>query len=369
MDIRGTAREVIERMDLVTQVGQARIGARGMAFVDESGRRVASLGTDVFGPSGGPVAEWALLRTDLARILYDAISDDVPIVFDDAITAMEYDKEGVAVTFENGEPRRFDLVVGADGVRSTVRRLRFGPDGHYVRDLDSYIALFSHASHVELNGWQVMHTVPGRNGRNGRTAGLRPMAQHGRALAGFFFRVPGLVHDRRDVTTQKQIVVDTFADVGWEVPAILEKIWDATDFYFDRVEQVRLDTWWNHRTVLVGDSAYCASPMSGIGTSLALVGAHVLASELARASGDHRAGFAGYQAVMQPFVDRAQQFARTSGDGGLMPASSRQLWLRNQSVRLVRHLPKRVVARGLEQISHTVTLDALGARNPALDQG
>ncbi|MFI5658838.1 FAD-dependent monooxygenase [Streptomyces sp. NPDC051684] len=119
---------------------------------------------------------------------------------------------------------------------------------------------------------------------------------------------------------------------------------------------MHLETWSNNRTVLLGDAAYCASPMSGIGTSLALVGAYMLAGELSRADGDHRTALAAYETGMRPFVNRAQEFARTSGDGGLMPHSPAQMWLRNQSVRALPLLPRRIVGRGLEKVADTVVL-------------
>ncbi|MEV8318507.1 FAD-dependent monooxygenase [Streptomyces sp. NPDC059900] len=357
VDIRGTARQVIERMDLVDEVRNARIPARGMAFINDKGKHTASLGMDVFGPSGGPVAEWALLRTDLARILYDAIRDDVEYVFDDSITRVEQDGDGVRVAFNNAMDRRYDLLVGADGVHSRVRRLAFGPAERFVRDLNSFIALYSVDTDVDLDGWQLMYTVPGRGGHPGRTAALRPLAAPGKALAAFFFRESGRDFDRRDTAAQKQLVVRHFKDVGWQVPGFLPKIWDAPDFYFDRVEQVHLDTWSHNRTVLLGDAAYCASPMSGIGTSLALVGAYMLAGELSKAGGDHRTALAAYETGMRQFVDRAQEFARTSGDGGLMPGSHAQMWMRNQSVRALPLLPRRIVGRGLEKVADTVVLD------------
>lgn len=357
VDIRGTARQVADRMGIVEQVRAANTGARGMAFVDATGKRVATMGADVFGDSGGPVAEMSLLRTDLARILYDATSTDVDYVFGDVISGVEQDRDGVQVRFGRGAPRRFDLLIGADGVRSDVRRLVFGPDENYLRDLGCYISLFTTTTGMNHDGWRLMYTVPAGNGRPGRTAALYPQPEPGTALAGFFLRSAPLDYDRGDIDEQKRIVVRTFAEDGWEVPRMLGAIGEATDFYFDRIVQVEADRWFRNRTALLGDSGYCASPMSGIGTSLALVGAYILAGELAVADGDHTLAYRAYEQKMRRFVTRAQEFARSAGDGGLMPDSHRQIWLRNQMVRTLRYLPKRLVGRGMERVADTVELD------------
>jgi 2-polyprenyl-6-methoxyphenol hydroxylase-like FAD-dependent oxidoreductase len=363
VDIRGTAREVAARMGIVAQVRAAGTGARGMAFVDGTGKRVAKMGIDVFGHSGGPVAELSIRRTDLARILYDATCADVEYVFGDAITAVEQDDDGVHIRFEHGEPRRFDLLVGADGVRSNIRQLVFGPDEHYLRDLGSYMALFTAPTELAQDGWRLMYTVPAGNGRPGRTAALYPQLELGTALTGFFVRSAPLQYDRGDIDAQKRIVVGAFEEDGWEVPGMLDAIWDAPDFYFDRTLQVEVDTWSRDRTVLLGDASYCASPMSGIGTSLALVGAYILAGELATVDGDHTRAYAVYEQKMRLFVDRAQGFARSAGDGGLMPDTHLQMRLRNQTIRMLRFLPKRFVRRGMEKVADTVALDEY--RTPA----
>ncbi|MGW6331272.1 FAD-dependent monooxygenase [Nocardia rhamnosiphila] len=357
VDIRGTARHVAERMGIVDRVRAANTGARGMAFVDAAGNRVATMGTEVFGDSGGPVAEMSLLRTDLARILYDATRADVEYVYGDAIGAVAQDRAGVRVGFEHGTPRRFDLLVGADGVHSNVRQLVFGPTQRYLRDLGSYISLFTTTTERDHDGWRLMYTVPAGHGRPGRTAALYPKPEPGTALAGFFLRSAPLSYDRDDIDEQKRIVVRAFEGDAWEVPRMLDAIRDATDFYFDRVVQIEVDTWSRQRTVLLGDAGYCASPMSGIGTSLALVGAYILAGELAAADGDHTVAYPTYEAKMRRFVDRAQEFARGAGDGGLMPDSRRRLWMRNQAIRTLRYLPRRVVGRGMEKVADTIELD------------
>ncbi|GAA2220066.1 FAD-dependent monooxygenase [Promicromonospora sukumoe] len=356
VDIRGTAREVAERTGIVPAVRAAHTGARGMAFVDEDNKRVATLGTDVFGDSGGPVAELPVLRTDLARILYEATRDDVEYLFGDTVVAAEQNDVGIQVRFESGAARRFDLLVGADGVRSTVRGLVFGPDEKYLRDLGCYVSLFSTTTTLAHDGWQLMHTMPAGGGRPGRTAAVYPRAEPGTALAGFFLRSAPLRYDRRDVDEQKRIVARAFEGDGWEVPHLLATIGDASDFYFDRVVQVEVDGWSRGRTVLLGDAGYCASPMSGIGTSLALVGAYVLAGELAAAAGDHRQAYAAYELRMREFVDRAHEFARRSGDNGLMPDSRAQIRMRNLSIRLLPYLPRTLVGRGMERVANAVKL-------------
>ncbi len=356
VDIRGTARRVAELTGIVPQVRRAHTGARGMAFVDRRGRPVAKMGTDVYGDSGGPIAEMAILRSDLARILHNATGDRVEYVFGDSITRVDQGGDGVVVEFEKGGTRRFDLLVGADGMHSNVRRLVFGPHRDHVRDLGCYVALYTMPAELDLDGWQLMYTMPGGDGRPGRTAALSPVREPGMVRAGFFLRSEPLPLDRRDTEGQKRTVLRAFEGEGWEVPRMLSGLGDTEDFYFDRVGQVEVGTWARNRTVLLGDAGYCASPMSGIGTSLALVGAYVLAGELAAADGAYGPAYAVYEHRMRGFVDRAHEFARGAGDGGLMPASPARLWMRNQSVRVLPYLPGNLVGRGMDRVAHTVRL-------------
>ena len=356
IDLRGSGREVAERMGIMADIRQAHTGAHGMAFVDRHGKRVATMGPEIFGDSGGPVAEIEILRGDLVRILHAATRDKVEYIFDDSIAGIAQRDDGVEVTFERGEPRAFDLVVGADGLHSNVRRLVFGPESQFVRDLGAYVAIFSTTTCLDLKGWELMYSMAGKNSAGGKTAALYPLRNGSQALAMFFFAWPSVRYDRHDVEQQKAILAQAFAGEGWEVPRLLEAMRDAPDFYFDRISQVQMDRWSRGRVVLLGDAGYCGSPMAGNGTSMALVGAYVLAGELAAAAGDHRAAFARYESEMRGYVTLCQAFAQQSG-AGLLPKSGAQIWFRNQALRLLPYMPwKGLIAGGFQKTVNAVTI-------------
>jgi 2-polyprenyl-6-methoxyphenol hydroxylase-like FAD-dependent oxidoreductase len=350
VDLRGAARTVADRMGVLGDVRRAHVGTRGMSYVDDGNRRLASMPADLLGDSGGAIAELEILRGDLVGILYAATRDDVEYAFDDAIADIAQGDDGLKVAFQRGQPRTFDLVVGADGVHSGVRALAFGEESAFVRHLGAYVSSFSAANHLDLDGWELLYSVPGR------TAGMYPTRRNTEATAVFFFASPPLAYDRHDLGQQRQLLADAFADQGWEVPRLLEAMWEAPDFYFDSVSQVHLDRWSSGRAVLVGDAAYCPSPMSGVGTSLALVGAYVLAGELAAAAGDHTAAFARYEAELRDYVSRGQRLAKGNATG-LVPRSRSQIRVRNQFIRMLPYMPWRgLVAGGVQKAANAITL-------------
>lgn len=313
VDVRGVARTIAERMGCMDDIRRAHTRMRGMSFVDGEGKELMSTTEETLTGGRTDSDDVEIMRDDLAHILHEATQHDAEYIFDDSVAALTQDDAGVHVTFERGRPRTFDLVIGADGVHSKVRALTFGDESQYIRHLGTYLAIFSAPNHLGLDHWQVFH--------RGETkmVGIYSARQNTEARAILGFQSPPLEFDRRDPQQQKQLVADYFADMGWETPRLLKAMWDAPDFYFDSMSQIHMERWSNGRTALVGDAGYCGSPMSGQGTSMALVGAYVLAGELAAAAGDYRTAFARYEQQLRGFVERNQRLATEDATEGPPP--------------------------------------------------
>jgi 2-polyprenyl-6-methoxyphenol hydroxylase-like FAD-dependent oxidoreductase len=353
IDVRGAAREVVSRMGIMDTVRAHHTGAHGIAMVNEHGKRAAVMAGDDFGDSGGIIAEIEILRGDLVRILHEA-AGDVEILYDDVITDMAEGADGVKVTFARNAPRSFDMVVGADGLRSGVRALTFGQDKDFVHDLGYYTSYFAARTRLDMDGWELMLNLPAGNGVKGRVALLYPLGDTGEIRAMLAFVSPELAYDRRDTSVQKKLLADVFAGVGWEIPGLIEQMWQTDDLYFARVGEVRIDHWYRGRSVLLGDSAFGGS--IGMGTSMALVGAYVLAGELAAAEGDHRVAFARYDTEMREYV-KVNQKRPPGGASGFAPSTRRGIWMRNQFMRMLPHLPGgSKMMGGIQKAANAITL-------------
>lgn len=356
IDLRGTARAVVERMGVLEVIKRVHTGTHGMSVVNSAGKRLVSMGSDAMKGSGGLIAEIEILRGDLVRIFYEATSDDVEYVFDDSITSIRQDDEGAHVTFERGAPRTFDLVIGADGLHSNVRGLVFGDEERFTRDMGCYVAIFSAPNVYHLDGWELFYRMPGTRHAPGKSVGLYPVRDNAEVRAMFYFALPHLRVDRHDSARQKQILAETFAGEGWEIPRLLEAMGTAPEFYFDQIAQVRMDRWSSGRVALLGDAAYCPTPMSGMGTSLALVGAYVLAGELATAGDDYTTTYTRYQRELGEAVRQAQKFA-DDAHGFLLPKSRAQAWMVNSAMRMMERWPfKGLMSSGVEKSANAVTL-------------
>ncbi|WP_188195873.1 FAD-dependent monooxygenase [Nonomuraea sp. SYSU D8015] len=319
VDFRGSAQlEVLDRMGVRPAVEDAQTHMGDITIVDAGGRRLSSIPSALF--SG----EIEILRGALSRILHDASSSEY--VFDDSITSLTETADGVRVTFDRSPPRTFDLVVGADGLRSKVRELAF--PATELHHLGLYGAIFSVPGTYGLDHAGLMYSVPGRCATIMRTGG--------ETRAALDFASPPLAYDHRDRRRQRELIASAFEGLGWEIPSLLSSMRTAEDFYFAPAAQVVLPRYSRGRVALLGDAGYAPGP-GGMGTGLALIGAYVLAGELARAA-DHHTAFARYEQTLRPHVEACQKQARGAGKY-LVPQKRTQIWRRNQTMRLLSRLP------------------------------
>ncbi|MEV5888454.1 FAD-dependent monooxygenase [Nonomuraea fuscirosea] len=308
VDFKGETHEtVLTRMGILDDVRRLQTGGADQEIVDATGRVLAVIPGEFTG------GDLEIRRGDLSRLLYERTAPHCEYVFGDSITSLTETPAGVHVTFERTAPRTFDLVVGADGIHSNVRRLAFGPEAGFVRFLGHYYAL------VELDAdfgqSATMYNEPGRMVTVGGT----------KATAFFVFASDPLEYDRYDAEQQKAILARRYEGMGWRTPEVMKAVSAAEDVYLDSLSQVRIDRYRAGRVALLGDAAY-GNTLGGFGTGLAMVGAYVLAGELAAANGDHRAAFAEYERQMRPYAKIAE-----NGNAGpfLAPGGGARMLLRN----------------------------------------
>jgi len=295
VDVRHLAVSVAERMGIMPRIRAASADVLGMKFVDADNRATARIST--LEPNSAEI-----MRGDLVALLHETARDGVEYLFGDSVSGLDQDENGVTASFGHAGPRRFDLVIGADGLHSNVRRLAFGPEARFVRHKDHYFAFASTDAGLGEDRWVTMFNLPGK------MAGIYRSGNHAQAKAYLVFRSAPLAYDHRDVEQQKRLVREAFADQSpWRIRELLAAAMADPDFYFDALAQVSMPSWSAGRVALAGDAAWCASPASGAGAELALVGAYRLAGELAAAGGDHRIAFPRYDAGVRPLVKKKQQ--------------------------------------------------------------
>ncbi|MFE1934004.1 FAD-dependent monooxygenase [Streptomyces sp. NPDC059474] len=331
IDIRGTAIEVVRRMGILPRLRDAHIDSRRCTFLDADGGEVASLNPSAVA-GGVEGQDLEVRRGDLAASLYGKVRDDVEFLFGDSIDTLDESGQGFDVMFRSGQRRTFDLVIGADGMHSATRKALFGPEEQFHRYLGYCFAIFTMPNTFGLSREVMMWNTPGK------AAALYAVGDNDEVHAFLTFHRPEPPLDAlRNPDAQRDLVATAFAGAGWEVPRMVDALRDADDLFFDTAGQIRMPHWSSGRIALVGDAAYAPSFLTGQGSSLALVGAYMLAGALATHR-DHTVAFAAYERDVRDFVAMNQALV-DKGGATLFPTTAQALEQRNTRLRGLATLP------------------------------
>ncbi|WP_245344138.1 FAD-binding domain [Bradyrhizobium japonicum] len=323
IDFWGLGYTIAERMGLIPEINRDGYYAQEFRIVDEAGRRLAGFGTDVLSEltNGRYVT---LQRSDLSRMLFERASG-VEAIFGDEIILVGEKPDCVEVQLKHGGKRRFDLLVGADGLHSAVRNLVFGPQAQFERRLGYTVAAFeAHGYRPRDEDVYLIYGQPGRmvgrfTLRDDRTLFLLVFAEHHSVLT-------------ETPNSQKALLREIYGGDGWECDQMLAELGRAGELYFDTVSQIRMPNWSRGRVALIGDAAFCVSLLAGQGSALAMISAYVLAGELAMSGGRYVEAFAGYEARLKSYIGRKQRGAERFA-GALAPRTRVGMLFRNVVVR------------------------------------
>ncbi|MGW4350514.1 FAD-dependent oxidoreductase [Nocardia sp. NPDC004582] len=360
VDLFRPAMDISERMGVLDRIEECATGTARLTLRAEGARRPVRVDLGkIFSAASDRHVE--IMRDDLSEIYYDATCGDVEYLFGDSITALSPDGE---VRFEKAAARRFDLVIGADGLHSTVRRLAFGDRPGSSTFIGAYLGVLTLREPAPVAGELLIHVGVGR------TAGMYGTRHPGEARALFLFRSEReLDYHYRDIARQKDLLRNAFEGMHPDVDHWLTELDTTPAFYFDSITQIHPDTWSRGRVTLVGDAGYCPGPAVGGSTTLAVVGAYVLAGELARAGGDHERAFAAYERVMAPHIQRGRAAARSAAKT-LVPTSRLGITGLTRGARLLSALPARPRRALLRRAGKTgrlyssMTVDDYGSSTP-----
>jgi 2-polyprenyl-6-methoxyphenol hydroxylase-like FAD-dependent oxidoreductase len=328
IDFWGLGFDVAEKMGLLPGLRKTGYAVDEVRLVDDEGKRIGGFTVGAFKATGGD-RYLSVLRSDLAKLIFESLEGRVRTIFGDSIEAIEQDDAGARVTFRHSAAERFDIVVGAGGLHSPVRRLLFGPESRFEKYLGYYAASFSVDGYPRRDpNAYVSYAAPGRQVSRYSLRGDRTV---------FFFAFSAddrLPAGPAELGRQKGILRETFGRDRWECPDILAALDDCSELYFDSVSQIRMGAWSRGRVALVGDACFCPSLLAGQGSALAMTGAYILAGELKKAGGDYQAAFRSYENMLGPFMARKQR-AGESFASSFAPKTTFGIFLRNQVTRLM----------------------------------
>jgi 2-polyprenyl-6-methoxyphenol hydroxylase-like FAD-dependent oxidoreductase len=305
IDIRGIALDIVNKMGIYDDLYSKRTSLLSTRYVDANGQTLSEEHGEKAVFKEGDEVE--ILRGDLVNILLQKIPD-VPCHFHKEIISLTQKEKFVEVTFKDGNIERYDLVIAADGLHSSTRKMTFSDEDYQFFNLGYYISVFSIPNYLNLNRTKVTFT------KDQKIISVDSDKDPNKAFVSFGVRANKVLSGIADERVQKKCLRDWLYDLGWESNKILKHMNDSDDFYFDVMAQIKMDSRIKGRVALLGDAGYCASPFSGMGINLALVGAYILAGELKSAEGDYSMAFNRYNKLICPFVDANQDLALWMGE-------------------------------------------------------
>jgi 2-polyprenyl-6-methoxyphenol hydroxylase-like FAD-dependent oxidoreductase len=342
IDFWGVGFDVAERMGILPEIWRDGYNIRELRLVNARGRRIGGFDVDIF-RNAARDRYVTIARSDLARDIYRKIEGDCEMIFGDSITGIKQLPDGVEVTFEHAPSRHFDVVIGADGLHSIVRKLAFGDESQFEEFLGYSVAAFEVAGYPHRDeDIYINYSVPGK--QVGRLS-----LRNDRTLFLFVFADErGPLTDLTETTAQKEALRAQFGGLGWECPQILAALDSCPELYFDRVSQIRMETWSKGRVGLVGDAAFCLSLLAGQGSALAMAAACVLAGELGATGSSPEQALHSYEKRLHSFMLGKQEAAKKFA-GSFTPRTRWGLFLRNQVTRAfaLPFLPKLLMGSSL----------------------
>lgn len=309
IDVRGVALEVLKAMGLHEQASNLRTRSKGMSVLDAEGNEIRRTEERTFSAGRLDSRDIELFRDDLCELLIDSLGNSVPIRYAESIQSIAQDTSGVTVNFVTGGQERFDVIVGADGVYSQTRKLEFDEEASVVKPLGAVLAFFGVPNTLGLEHWQLTHRADGVG------YVMYPSREQDELRVGVGYGVEGNEVPRHDLAAQKAMVAMRCAGLKGFFPKIVEAMKETSQFYYNELAQIHMPRWSEGPVVLAGDAAHCASPFTGQGTSLALVGALILAHALSRNPTSLSDAFAAYEQRMRPYVALNQALLDLTREG------------------------------------------------------
>ncbi|MBS1748006.1 MAG: FAD-dependent monooxygenase [Bacteroidetes bacterium] len=327
IDFMGAGYNVAERMGIVPDLKKVDIDFSTLRFVDKNNNEKGSMNYQKI-KNFLKGRAFTLLRSDLAKVIYNNLDKDIEVIFGNTIKNIEQDEEKVVITFSNGTKQNFDLLIGADGLHSNVRKLVFGEETQFEKYYGYYTSSYTINNASIGNNAFSMYNVPYKQ------VAIYSNKENKTTTFFIFTSIEKLSYQQHDSGKQKQILKAAFGDSGWMCPQLLAEVDTATDFYFDSISQIKMECWHKGRVSLVGDACYCPSLLSGKGSTLAMAGAYILAGELKQAGGDFNEAFHQYEKLFKPFMEKKQKAAQFFAKS-FIPKTNYGIWMRNLAFKLM----------------------------------